>query len=80
METSVCHTAIANIVTLDGMQIAAFYNTLYHHVLSPSWAVLAQPHFDTPAPLDRAIRQLAAVTSDLFEQVHSNPDPSAAAA
>ena len=67
-------------VTLDGLQIAAFYNTLYHHVLNPGWAVLAQPDLDTPAPLDRAIRHLAAVTSDLFEQVHSKPEPSAAAA
>src|SRR5579859_5387923 len=46
-------------LTLDGLQIAAFYNTLYHHVLSPGWTVLAQPHLDTPAPLDRAIRHLA---------------------
>jgi hypothetical protein len=68
------------IVTLDGLQIAAFYNTLYHHVLSPGWAVLAQPDVDTPAPLDRAIRHLAAVTSDLFEQVHSKPESAAAAA
>ena len=68
------------IVTLDGMQIAAFYNTLYHHVLRPGWAVLAQPDLDTPAPLDRAIRHLATVTSDLFDQVHSNPEPAAAAA
>ncbi len=68
------------IVTLDGMQIAAFYNTLYHHVLSPGWAVMAQPDLDTPAALDRAIRNLAAVTSDLFHQAHSKPKPSAAAA
>ena len=68
------------IVTLDGLQIAAFYNTLYHHVLRPGWAVLAHPEFDTPAPLDRAIRNLAAVTSHLFDQVHSKPEPSAAAA
>ncbi len=67
------------IVTLDGLQIAAFYNTLYHHVLSPGWAVLAQPDLDTPAPLDRAIRHLAAITSDLFDQAHSKPEPSAAA-
>jgi hypothetical protein len=62
------------------MQIAAFYNALYHHVLSPGWAVLAQPDLDTPAPLDRAIRHLAAVTSDLFEQVHSKPESAAATA
>ena len=68
------------IVTLDGLQIAAFYNTLYQHVLRPGWAVLAQPDFDTPAPLDRAIRQLAAVTNELFDQVHSKPEPFAAAA
>ena len=68
------------IVTLDGMQIAAFNNTLYHHVLSPGWAVLAQRDLDTPAPLDRAIRHLATVTSDLFDQVHSNREPSAVAA
>jgi hypothetical protein len=68
------------IVTRDGLQIAAFYNTLYHHVLRPGWAVLAQPDFDTPASLDKAIRHLAAVTSDLFDQVHSKPEASAAAA
>lgn len=68
------------IVTLDGLQIAAFYNTLYHHVLRPGWAVLSQPDLDTPARLDRAMRQLAAVTADLFNRVNSQPEPSTAAA
>jgi hypothetical protein len=68
------------IVTRDGLQIAAFYNSLYYHVLRPGWAVLAQPDLNTPAPLDRAIRNLVAVTSDLFHQVHSKPKPSATAA
>src|SRR5207249_1582752 len=68
------------IVTLDGLQIAAFYNTLYYHVLRAGWAVLTQSEFDTPAPLDKAIRHLAAVTSDLFDQVHSEPEASPAAA
>jgi hypothetical protein len=63
------------IVTLDGLQIAAFYNTLYHHVLSPGWAVLAQPDIQTPAPLDRAVRHLATITSALFDQVQLRPGP-----
>ena len=68
------------ILTREAMHIAAFNNTLDHHILRPGWAVLAQPDLDTPAPLDRAIHHLAAVTSDLFDQVHSKPEPSAAAA
>src|SRR5207237_9458405 len=51
------------IVTLDGMQIAALYNTPHLHFLSPGWAVMAQPDLDSPAPLHRPIRNLAAVTS-----------------
>jgi hypothetical protein len=77
--SSACHSH-RYIATLDGMQIAAFYKTLYHHVLSPGWAVLAQPELDTPAPLDEAVRHVAAVTSDLFDQVRSRQKPPAAAA
>jgi hypothetical protein len=68
------------IVTLDGLQIAAFYNTLYHHVVRPGWAVLAQPDIDTPAPFDRAMRRLSAVTSNLFDQLHPRQEPFASAA
>ena len=67
-------------VTLDGVQIASFYATLYHHVLRPGWATLAEPTLHTPAPLDTAIRHLADVTRGLFQQVHSEPDHSIAAA
>lgn len=67
-------------VTLDGFQIAAFYNTLYHHVLRPGWAVLATPSLHTPAPLDTALRHLADVTRALFHQIHSQSERSAAAA
>ena len=67
-------------VTLDGVQIASFYATLYHHVLRPGWATLAEPTLHTPAPLDTAIRHLADVTRGLFQQVHSEPDYSIAAA
>jgi hypothetical protein len=51
-------------------------------VSSPSVATILrdQPDLDTPAPLDRAVRHLAAVTSDLFDQVHLKPAPFAAAA
>jgi hypothetical protein len=31
------------IVTLDRWQVAGFYNTLYHRILRPGWAVLAEP-------------------------------------
>ena len=68
------------IVTLDGLQIASFYNTLYHHVLRPGWSVLAQPNTNTPAPLDTAIRHLADVTRRLFQQIHPHPDHSITAA
>jgi hypothetical protein len=68
------------LVTLDGLQIASFYTTLYHHVLRPGWATLAEPTIDTPAPLDTAIRHLADVTRGLFQQIHSESDPSTAAA
>ncbi|MBV9173152.1 MAG: hypothetical protein JOZ81_24060 [Chloroflexi bacterium] len=64
-------------VTLDGWQVAGFYTTLYDHVLSPGWAVLAQPATHTPEPLARALRQLADVTSSLFHQI--NPPQSVAA-
>jgi hypothetical protein len=65
---------------LDGLQIASFYNTLYHHVLRPGWATLAEPTLDTPAPLDIAIHHLADVTRSLFQQIHSESDRSTAAA
>ena len=68
------------LVTLDGLQIASFYNTLYQHVLRPGWATLAEPTMDTPAPLDAAIRHLADVTRGLFQQIYSESDPSTAAA
>jgi hypothetical protein len=68
------------LVTLDGLQIASFYTTLYHHVLRPGWATLAEPTIDTPAPRDTAIRHLADVTRSLFQQIHSESDPSTAAA
>jgi hypothetical protein len=68
------------LVTLGGLQIASFYNTLYHHVLRPGWAMLAEPTIDTPAPLDIAIRHLADVTRGLFQQIHSESDHSTAAA
>jgi hypothetical protein len=68
------------LVTLDGLQIASFYNTLYQHVLRPGWATLVQPTIDTPAPLDTAIRHLADITRGLFQHIHSRSDPSAAAA
>jgi hypothetical protein len=68
------------LVTLDGLQIASFYNTLYHHVLRPGWATLAEPTIDTPAPLDTAIRHLADVTRGLFHQIYSESERSTAAA
>jgi len=68
------------IVTLDGLRIASFYTTLYHHVHRPGWATLAEPTIHTPAPLDTAIRHLADVTRALFQQIHPGPDHSAAAA
>ena len=68
------------LVTLDGLQIASFYNTLYHHVLRPGWTKLAEPTIDTPAPLDTAIRHLADVTLGLFQQIYSESDRSTAAA
>ena len=68
------------IVTLDGLQTASFYNTLYHHVLCPGWATLAEPTIQTPAPLDTAVRHLAAVTRSLFDQLQTKPEDSTAAA
>jgi hypothetical protein len=68
------------LVTLDGLQIASFYNTLYHHVLRPAWATLAQPSLHTPAPLDNAVRHLVNATRTLFQSVHSTPEDFAAAA
>jgi len=64
-------------VTLDGWQIAAFYNTLYHHILRPGWAVLADPQTHAPDQLSKAVRKLANITRSLFNTLH--PDHSAAA-
>jgi hypothetical protein len=68
------------LVALDGLQIASFYNTLYHHVLRPGWATLAEPTIDTPAPLDAAIHHLANVTRTIFTHIHSDSDSCTAAA
>ena len=68
------------IVTLDGLQIASFYNTLHYHVLRPGWAMLAEPTIQTPAPLDTAVRHLANVTRQLFQQTYPDLEPSNAAA
>jgi hypothetical protein len=65
------------IVTLDGWQVAGFYNTLYYRILRPGWAVLAEPRIHAPDPLSAALRQLADATSTLFRQIH--PEQSAAA-
>jgi hypothetical protein len=67
-------------VTLDGWQVAGFYNTLYHHVLRPGWAALANPSTSTPEPIAAAVSHLADVTRDLFHQLHSGPANSNAAA
>ena len=43
-----------DIITLDGIHIAAFYNTLYHHVLrSRGSGPIAGRHGDTSAPARR---------------------------
>jgi hypothetical protein len=67
------------IVTLDGWQIAGFYNTLYHHVLRPGWAVLANPA-STPEPIAAAVTHLAHATRDLFQQLYTDSPNSNAAA
>ena len=67
-------------VTLDGWQVAGFYNTLFHHVLRPGWAVLANPDTTVPEPVATAVRHLAQTTRELFNQLHPNPDHSTAAA
>jgi hypothetical protein len=67
-------------VTLDGWQVAGFYNTLYHHVLRPGWTTLAEPSTSTRDPVAVAVRHLADVTRGLFQQIHPDPDHSAAAA
>ncbi len=64
-------------VSLEGWQVAGFYTTLYDHVLTTCWAVLAQPATHTPEPLTRALAQLADITSSLFHQI--NPPHSVAA-
>jgi hypothetical protein len=66
------------LVTLQGWQIAGFYNTLYHHVLRPGWAMLAEPTTQAPEPLTTALRHLAKVTSTLFDQIY--PEEYSAAA
>jgi hypothetical protein len=67
-------------LTLDGWQVAGFYNTLYHHVLRPGWAVLAEPSTSTPEPIAAAVRHLADATRNLFQQLHPEPDHSNPAA
>jgi hypothetical protein len=67
-------------VTLDGWQVAGFYNTLYHHVLRPGWAALADPSTSTPEPIAAAVRHLADATRNLFQQLHPEPDHSNPAA
>jgi len=67
-------------VTLDGWQVAGFYNTLYHHILRPGWAVLADPNGSTPEPIATAIRHLADTTRAVFQQLHPEPNHSNAAA
>ena len=67
-------------VTLDGWQVAGFYNTLYHHVLRPGWTALAEPNGSTPDSIATAVPHLAKATLDAFQQLHSNPDSSNAAA
>jgi len=67
-------------VTLDGWQVAGFYNTLYHHILRPGWAVLADPNSSTPEPIATAIRHLADTTRAVFQQLHPEPNHSNPAA
>ena len=67
-------------VTLDGWQVAGFYNTLYHHILRPGWAVLADPSTSTPDPIAKAVRHLADTTRAVFQQLHPEPNHSNAAA
>jgi hypothetical protein len=65
------------LVTLDGWQVAGFYNTLYQHVLRPGWATLADSQTHVPDQLSAALRKLADVTRSLFTHIH--PQHSAAA-
>jgi len=67
-------------VTLDGCQVAGFYNTLYDHVLRPGWAALAQPSTSAPEPIAAAVRHLADATRDLFQQIHPDLDRTSPAA
>lgn len=60
-------------VTLDGWQVAGFYNTLFHHILRPGWAVLSQPNTSTTDPIAAAIHHLADVTRHAFQQLHPEP-------
>jgi hypothetical protein len=60
--------------------VAGFYNTLYHHILRPGWAVLADPNGSTPEPIATAIRHLADTTRAVFQQLHPEPNHSNAAA
>jgi len=67
-------------VTLEGWQVAGFYDTLYHHILRPGWTTLAEPTTTTPDPVAAAVRHLTNVTRGLFQQINQNPDHSNAAA
>lgn len=67
-------------VTLDGWQVAGFYNTLFHHVLRPGWTVLAERNTSTPDPIATAVRHLADATRDAFQQLPRHTDYSNAAA
>ena len=67
-------------VTLEGWQVAGFYNTLYHHLFRPDWTALAEPNGSTPDSIATAVRHLANATRDAFQQLHPNPDYSNPAA
>jgi len=67
-------------VTLDGWQVAGFYNTVYYHVLRPGWAVLAHPNKAATHPIAAAVHHLAHATSQLFQRLHPESDHSNVAA
>ncbi len=64
-------------VTLDGWQVAGFYNTVYRHILRPGWTVLADPQTHAVDKLSSALRTLANVTRSLFNTVQSQPSVAA---
>jgi len=67
-------------VTLDGWQVATFYNTLYHHVLRPGWTALGQPNTPFAQPIAAAVHHLADATRLIFQQLHPEPKHSNPAA